>query len=162
MALVREGFVSSFLDPADQAAYLAALESSSGLAAPAREAEDGREGAAMTMSDKPGGEARLPSAGTTEAGHVVSRDELLRLLAELRGHLPQAGLDADTARILDHDLKVAEEHASGLAPRGVIIRTRLSGVDEVLRHTAEAVEHVQQVLLPLIRRASDFALHLFQ
>jgi len=164
VALARESFAASFADAADRAAHVAALERVSGLDGRPAEGQDGLEGHAMATSDKPGDDAPalLPPAGPGEAGHVASRDELLRILHELRDHLPQAGLDEDTARILDHDLKVAEEHAQGVSPKGIIISTRVSGVGEVLKHTGEAVEHVQTVLLPLVRRAADFAMHLFQ
>lgn len=100
--------------------------------------------------------------GDVEAGgDVVGRDqvktvdqhregatveELARLLAEVRGLLPEAGLDPDVAEAIEGDFRVVEAQAAKEAPKAGLIRTKLRGISEMIQESGKNADAVQKIL----------------
>jgi hypothetical protein len=102
-----------------------------------------------------------------QANQGATLDEFRALLAELRQELAQAGLDADTAEVVDADVRTVEEQAAKPQPKGAIILSKLKGVAEViggatgvLTATGGAASAAQK-LLPLAQKAVEAARLLF-
>lgn len=87
-------------------------------------------------------------------------EEFLRLIAELRQALPAAGLDQDTAEVIEADVQVVEEQAQKEKPSAPVIVAKLKGIAEVLTATG-AVATAAQKLLPLAQQALTWAQQLF-
>ena len=87
-------------------------------------------------------------------------EEFLRLMAELRQTLPASGLDADTAEVVEADVKVVEEQAQKEKPSAPVIVAKLKGIAEVLAASG-AVATAAQKLLPLAQQALTWAQQLF-
>ena len=86
--------------------------------------------------------------------------EFLRLLAELRQALPAAGLDPDTAEVIEADVKVVEEQAQKEKPSTAVIVAKLKSIAEVLTASG-AVATAAQKLLPVAQQALTWAQQLF-
>jgi hypothetical protein len=91
------------------------------------------------------------------AGAGVTVEELLALLAEVRRLLPMAGLDTETAAVVEGDLRAVEEQARRERPRGAVILSRLKAVGEALKVAAAA-----GTLLSLVEKAVARAQQLFR
>ncbi len=87
-------------------------------------------------------------------------DEFLRVLAELRQAIPQAGLDPDEAEALVSDLQQAEVLARKPQPNARLILTRITNVAGLLA-TADGVAGMLQRLQPLAQQALTAAQQLF-
>ena len=87
-------------------------------------------------------------------------EEFLRLLAELRQALPAAGLDPDTAEVIEADVQVVEEQAQKEKPSTAVIVAKLKSIAEVLTASG-AVATAAQKLLPLAQQALTWAQQLF-
>ena len=90
----------------------------------------------------------------------ASLEGFVRLLAELRQGLPQAGLDQDTAAVVQGDVKVAEQQAQKPKPNGAIILAKLESVAKLLT-TAVTASEAAQKLLPVAQQALQWAGTLF-
>ena len=90
----------------------------------------------------------------------VSVEAFLHLLAELRQQLPSAGLDSDTAEIVEADVRMVEEQAGKEEPRKAIILGRLREVTGLLTETAKAAA-AAGALVPLAEKAMTWAQQLF-
>ena len=90
----------------------------------------------------------------------VTLAEFLRLLAELRQSLPAAGLDPDTAEVIEADVKVVEEQAQKEKPSTAVIVAKLKSIAEVLTASG-AVATAAQKLLPVAQQALTWAQQLF-
>jgi hypothetical protein len=86
----------------------------------------------------------------------VSLEGFLQLLAELRQRVPAAGLDGDTAEIIEGDVRVVEEQVQKEEPRKAIIVAKLKGVTEVLTETGK-VAAAAAALVPLAEKALTWA-----
>ncbi len=86
--------------------------------------------------------------------------EFLRLLAELRQALPAAGLDPDTAEVIEADVQVVEEQAQKEKPSTAVIVAKLKSIAEVLTASG-AVATAAQKLLPVAQQALTWAQQLF-
>ncbi|MCX6032990.1 MAG: zinc ribbon domain-containing protein [Chloroflexi bacterium] len=91
----------------------------------------------------------------------VTAAEFTRLLAELRAALSQAGLDADTAEVVDADVQVVQEQAVKPKPNRTIIVSKLEGVTRLLTAAAGAATTGEK-LLPLAQQAVAWAGQLFR
>jgi hypothetical protein len=98
---------------------------------------------------------------TAGAQQGVSVEALLQLLAEMRRLLPQSGLDADGAEVIEGDFRVVEEQADKAQPNRAIILSKLKGVTELLT-TAVAASEAAQKLLPMAQQATEWAGQLFR
>ena len=87
-------------------------------------------------------------------------EEFLRLMVELRQALPAAGLDHDTAEVIEADVQVVEEQAQKEKPSAPVIVAKLKGIAEVLAASG-AVATAAQKLLPLAQQALTWAQQLF-
>jgi len=96
-----------------------------------------------------------------QATQEVTVEDFLRLLAQVREMLPTAGLDPDTAQIIESDLEVAESQAQQEEPRGAIVLAKLKPVAEILGAAGGAATGIAR-LLPLVQQALQWAQHLFQ
>ncbi|MEI2690764.1 MAG: hypothetical protein V9H69_14055 [Anaerolineae bacterium] len=90
----------------------------------------------------------------------VSLAEFSALLAELRAALPAAGLDPDTAEIIDADVQVIEQQAAKPQPSAAVITSKLEGMAKVLA-AAGGVAVAAQKLLPMVQQALEWARPLF-
>jgi hypothetical protein len=90
----------------------------------------------------------------------VTLEEFLRLLAELRAALPAAGLDPETATVVEADVRAVEEQAQREKPRGSIILAKLKGIAELLG-AAVAASPAAARLAPLAQQAIQWAQQLF-
>ena len=90
----------------------------------------------------------------------ASLEGFVRLLAELRQGLPQAGLDQDTVQVVEGDVKVAEEQAQKPKPNGAIILAKLESVTKLLT-TAVTASEAAQKLVPVAHKAVQWAGALF-
>ncbi len=88
-------------------------------------------------------------------------EEFLRLLAELRRALPQAGLDPDDAAAAVTDLQQAEAQARKPQPKVSLILSRIKNVAELLA-TADGVAGMLQRLQPLAQQLQTWAGQLFR
>jgi transposase len=88
-------------------------------------------------------------------------DQFVRLLAEMRRLVPQAGLEADEAEVIEGDFRVVEEQVQKPQPSGAIILSKLKGVTELLT-TAVAASEAAQKLLPMAQQAVEWAGKLFR
>ena len=86
--------------------------------------------------------------------------EFLRLLAELRQALPTTGLDADTARVIEADLQVAESQTRKAKPNAALILSRLKSVVALL-DTEDGVWGIVERVQPLAQQAVEWASQLF-
>ena len=59
---------------------------------------------------------------TVHQGQGASVEDLLKLLAEMRALLPQAGLDRDDVEAIEGDFRVVEAQAGKDQPKGGLIR----------------------------------------
>lgn len=91
----------------------------------------------------------------------VSLAEFSALLAELRAALPAAGLDADTAEIIDADVQVVEQQAAKPQPSAAVITSKLEGIAKLLA-AAGGVAVAAQKLLPMAQQALEWARPLFR
>lgn len=91
----------------------------------------------------------------------VSLAEFTALLAELRGALPAAGLDPDTAEIIDADVQVIEQQAAKPKPNAAVITSKLEGIAKLLA-AAGGVAVAAQKLLPMAQQALEWARPLFR
>lgn len=95
---------------------------------------------------------------TTDGASV---DEFRRLIAELQSGLAQAGLDEDTAAVVEADVHVVEEQAAKPQPRGAIIVSKLKSITEMLAAVAGTAAAAGK-LLPLAQKATEWAGQLFR
>ncbi len=91
----------------------------------------------------------------------VTVDEFLRLLAELRQAIPQAGLDPDEAEVTVADLQVAETQARQAKPNARLILSRITNVVQLLA-TADGALGMLQRLQPLAQQLQTWAGQLFR
>jgi hypothetical protein len=91
----------------------------------------------------------------------ITLAEFTRLLAELRALLPQAGLGAETAEVVDADVKVVQEQAARPRPNAAIIASKLESVTKLLAAAGGAVTAGEK-LLPLAQKAVEWAGQLFR
>jgi hypothetical protein len=96
-----------------------------------------------------------------QANQGATVAEFTRLLAELRGLLPQVGLDAETAEVVDADVKVVEQQAARPKPNRAIIVSKLESVTKLLTAAAGAATAGEK-LLPLAQKAVEWAGQLFR
>jgi hypothetical protein len=87
--------------------------------------------------------------------------EFTDLLEQLRKLLPQAELDAETAEIVDADVKVVQEQASKPTPNRAIILSKLEGVTKMLT-AAGGLAVAGEKLLPFAQKAVELAGQLFR
>ncbi len=112
--------------------------------------------------------------GNVRAGKFIGRDETItnapqgatlaefvRVLADMRAALPQAGLDPDTAEVVDADFKVVEAQAGKEKPNKAVIVSKLEGAVKVLTAAAGAATAVEK-LLPAAQKALEWAGQLFR
>jgi hypothetical protein len=97
----------------------------------------------------------------TNAPQGATVAEFVRLLADMRAALPQAGLDPDTAEVVDADFKVVEAQAGKEKPNGAVIVSKLEGAVKVLTAAAGAATAVEK-LLPAAQKAIEWAGQLFR
>ena len=92
--------------------------------------------------------------GITVTGKVegLNAEDVLRLLRELRGGLPRAGIDADTQEIIDADIQVVELQLAKPEPKKHIVLPKLESVVATLTGLVGAGEAVQK-LLPMAQQA---------
>jgi hypothetical protein len=118
-----------------------------------------------------GGGAHVGGNVTVSGGDFVGRDKIqtttgvtpaqfLSLLAELRQTLAGAGLDADTAQVIEADVQVVEAQVQKPQPGSAIIVGKLRGVAEVLTETAKTAASVAP-LAALAQKALAWAGQLF-
>ena len=120
------------------------------------------------------GERGVAIGGSVKASTIITGDrnvvgvrqaatlqEFVSLLAELRRLVPQSGLDADTAQIVEADVRVAQEQVAKPQPSRAIILSKLKGVAEMLTTAAGAAEAAQK-LVPLAHKAAEWAGQLFR
>ena len=121
-----------------------------------------------------GGGAYVAGSVRVEGGDFVGRDktvvrqvaqettveDFLRLLAQLREILPAAGLDPETAQVIEADVRVVEEQARREEPRGAIILAKLKSVAELLGAAGGAATGLAR-LAPLVQQAIQWAQQLF-
>ena len=91
----------------------------------------------------------------------VTSGDLVRLVGEMRQLLPQSGLDAETADVIEGDFRLIEAQAKKPQPKGRIILSKLKGVTELLT-TAVAASEAAQKLLPMAQQALEWAGTLFR
>ena len=84
-----------------------------------------------------------------------------RLLAEMRALLPQAGLDPDTAAVVDADVRVVEQQAAKDQPNRAIVASKLEEVTKLLT-AAGGLAAAGRNLLPLVQKAVEWAGQLFR
>ncbi|MFQ6102132.1 MAG: hypothetical protein ACE5OS_12985 [Anaerolineae bacterium] len=87
-------------------------------------------------------------------------EDFLRLLVQLREMLPAAGLDPETAQVIEADVRIVEEQAWREEPRGAVVLTKLKGVVELLGAAGAAATGVSR-LAPLVQQAIQWAQQLF-
>lgn len=97
----------------------------------------------------------------TAAQQGISAAEFGRLIADIRGLLPQAGLDPDTAEAVDADFKVVEEQAKKEKPNKAVIAGKLEGAVKMLTAAAGAATAIEK-LLPAAQKALEWAGQLFR
>ncbi len=98
--------------------------------------------------------------GAPQAG-TLTVDEFLRLLAELRQAIPQAGLDPDEAEAIIADLQAAEMQARKPQPNARLILSRITNVAGLLA-TADGVAGMLLRLQPLAQQLQTWAGQLFR
>jgi len=91
----------------------------------------------------------------------VTVEQFLHLLTELRQTLPNAGLDPDTAQVVEADLQVAESQARKVKPNAKLILLKLKSVAELLA-TADGVLGIVERVRPLAQQALEWAGQLFR
>jgi hypothetical protein len=84
----------------------------------------------------------------------ASIEELRKLLVEARALLPQAGLDTETAEIIDADFQVVEAQAAKDEPRGSLIKAKLKGISEMIRESGKNADAVDKILKVLAKGAA--------
>jgi len=90
----------------------------------------------------------------------ITTDDFLRLLAELRQSLPTAGLDPDTAQVIEADLQIVESQAQQAKPNATLILLKLRSVAELLA-AADGVWGIVERVQPLAQQAVEWAGQLF-
>lgn len=104
---------------------------------------------------------RDKTVNVTAAQQGISAAEFGRLIADIRGSLPQAGLDPDTAEVVDADFKVVEEQVKKDKPNKAVITGKLEGAVKMLTAAAGAATAVEK-LLPAAQKALEWAGQLFR
>jgi len=88
-------------------------------------------------------------------------EQFMDLLEQLRKLVPQAELDAETAAIVDADVKVVQEQIAKPKPNGAIIVSKLEGVAKMLT-AVSGLAVAGGKLLPLAQKAVEWAGQLFR
>ncbi len=86
----------------------------------------------------------------------ASAADLARLVAEIRGLLPQAKLDDDIRQEVDGDIQVVEAQLARPEPKKALVLPKLKGVLDMLVSAAAASEAVQK-LIPMLQQAVAWA-----
>lgn len=110
---------------------------------------------------KPSGPVKQHFGNRNTITSGITVDEFLRLLAELRQAIPQAGLDPDEAEAIIADLQVAEMQARKPQPNARLILSRITNVAGLLA-TADGVAGMLQRLQPLAQQLQTWAGQLFR
>ena len=84
----------------------------------------------------------------TVQGHRegASIEELTGLLAEIRTLLPQAGVEADVAEVIEGDFRVVETQVAKEEPKGGLVKARLKAISEVIQETGKVSEATEKIL----------------
>jgi len=90
----------------------------------------------------------------------ASLEELRRLVAELGSLLGQADLQGDVAEIVESDFQVIEQQAAKDSPSGVIVKSRVHGILEAVKHRAALAGHRDRIV-SLGTRLANMAMALF-
>ena len=117
-----------------------------------------------TRKDEPktvitGGGAHIKNL-STQGGEVVfgdqvktvyqqqgaSGEDLLKLLAELRTLLPQAGLAPVEAEAIESDFRVIEEQATKDQPKASLIKAKLKGIAALIQDAGKTSDAVEKML----------------
>ncbi|WP_295387902.1 hypothetical protein [uncultured Thiodictyon sp.] len=134
---------------------------------------------AITHSDQPrvhtGGGAYIGGNVTTGSGDFVGRDQvktihqtqegasaadLVKLLAEVRALLPQAGLDPTSAQAIEGDFRIVEEQAAKPEPKGGLIKSRIKSAMDLIQDAGESSDALEKVVT-LVGRAAAMAAAIF-
>ena len=86
--------------------------------------------------------------------------EFVELLSQIRRSASQAGLDKESAEVIEADFRVVEEQAQRPQPNGAIILSKLKGAAELLT-AATAAAAAAKPLLPMVQQAAKWAGQLF-
>lgn len=73
-------------------------------------------------------------------------EDLRALIAELERLLPQAGLLADVAKVIEGDFQVVKEQAGADKPHGGILKSKLKGMLDLLTSSGTAAGAVEKIL----------------
>jgi hypothetical protein len=76
----------------------------------------------------------------------ASIEDLVKLLAEVRALLPQAGLEPDEAEAIEGDFRVVEQQAAKEQPKGSLIKAKLKGIAEVVQETGKTGDAVEKIV----------------
>lgn len=76
----------------------------------------------------------------------ASRDDLLRLLAEMQALVRQSGLDERQTRVVEADVQAAEDEAKAPEPSRTIIASRLEGMTRILNAASGLTEAGRKLL----------------
>ncbi|WP_295458978.1 hypothetical protein [uncultured Thiodictyon sp.] len=122
-----------------------------------------------------GGGVYIGGSVTTGGGDFVGRDQfktlyqtqegasaadLVRLLAEVRALLPQAGLDPASAQAIEGDFRIVEEQAAKTEPKGGLIKSRIKSAMELIQGAGESSDALEKVVT-LVGRAAAMAAAIF-
>jgi hypothetical protein len=98
---------------------------------------------------------------TIQAQQGASLAEIAALMATLRRALPGAGLDADTAEVIDADVQVVEAQAAKPKPNGAIVVSKLESITKMLAAASGAAVAARE-LLPVAQQALQWAQQMFK
>lgn len=127
---------------------------------------------AIKDSDQPGVHI---GGSVTVHGDFVGRDQfktihqsqegasvadLVRLLAEVRALLPQAGLDPDSARAIEGDFRIVEEQAAKAEPKSGLIKSRLNSAMDLIQGAGKTSEALEKIAV-LVGRVAAMAAGIF-
>jgi hypothetical protein len=84
----------------------------------------------------------------TVQGHRegASTEELTGLLAEIRALLPQAGVEADVAEVIEGDFRVVEAQMAKEEPKGGLVKARLKAISDVIQETGKVSVATEKIL----------------
>ena len=95
-----------------------------------------------------------------QATEGATMAEFVELLSQVRQLASRAGLDKDTAEVIEADFRVVEEQAQRPQPNRAIILSKLKGAAELLTAATAAVAAAKP-LLPMVQKAVEWAGQLF-
>jgi hypothetical protein len=81
----------------------------------------------------------------------ITVEEFLRLLGEVRTLLAHSKIEQDTIDVIEGDFKVVEQQAAKEKPNGVIIKSKLKSVEEMVASAGKATEGIEKIIAVLAR-----------